>query len=63
MKNFEQPILEFISFGDDQLILMTSCGQFNCTNPLGYGDLCAGPTGHSSCQNFSCDHSDCPYWP
>ena len=49
MKTFEQPSIEFVSFGNENVIV-TSCSGDNCNNPLGYGDLCVG--GHNDCGTY-----------
>lgn len=59
MNSFKKPLLEFIFFGEEN-ILATSCPQYNCSNPLGYGDLCTGTEGHEYCTTESGYDDPCP---
>ena len=64
MRAFEKPSIEVVLLRTEN-ILSTSCPTFNCTNPLGYGDLCAGAQGHDYCGSEtgytpSCPNDDLP---
>lgn len=58
MEHLDKPQMEFIAFGDGDI--MTASGGCHCDNIIGYGDLCKN--GNVECPEFvpACPSDDLP---